>query len=280
MSLTLTQLAYEACRDIGCLRAGTTAVQATDLLADILSSANEMLDSWQIDELMLLSYPAQIFTLVNQLEQYQIGIGQTGNNFNAPRPTDIVDANVIINFSSTPTLRKVLAMWGKDEWARIPVRALTPGSQAPISAIPNGLYYDRGFSAGANPFGTINIWPAPQSQPQQLEIFTSQVLPFLAFADTTTAYSFPPGYQRCLRKNLAVEIWPMMWDRWKAHRLEGMQQPSESMIEHVKQQAIDSKALVMSYNAPDSLKFVDPAFRGVSNRPAWVYATGTNGGRI
>ena len=161
MSLNLTTLSYQACRDIGCLRAGTQAVQAPDLLSDIRDAANQMLDAWRIEYLMAFSYPASIFPLQSALEQYKIGPGQSPPNFNAQRPDDITEANVIINFAgSNPTVRKQLILWGKSEWASISVRATTPGSQAPISAIPNGLYYDSGYEQ-ANGIANINLWPAP-----------------------------------------------------------------------------------------------------------------------
>ena len=281
MSLNLTTLAYQACRDIGCLRAGTQAVQAADLLSDIRDSANQMLDAWRIEYLMAFSYPASIFPLQSMLEQYKIGPGQSPPNFNAQRPDDITEANVIINFAgSNPTVRKQLILWGKSEWASISVRATTPGSQAPISAIPNGLYYDSGYDEQTG-FATINLWPAPGGpQPMSLEIFTSQTMPFLSFVDLITVYAFPPAYERCIRKNLAIEILPLMWDRRKSLRIEGMQEPNLALVQLVMQQAVEAKAFIMMDNRPDAPPYVDPAFRGSGNKPSWNYGVGTNGGLV
>ena len=279
MSWTLTQLAYQSCRDLGCLRSGTQAVQSSDLLNDIKDAANQLLDAWRIDDLLAYAYPAAIYPLQNLLEQYQNGPGQVAPNFDAQRPTGIADANVIIAMASTPAIRKAISIWNKDEWASIPVRATPPGSVAPIGAIPIGMYYDGDFNE-AEGYGTINLWPAPQFQPQSLELFTTQTMPFLEFADLTTAYSFPPAYARMIRKNLAVEILPMMWDRWKAYRLEGFQQPAMELVNLVKEQAVESKAAVMSDNAPDACKIVDPMFKGATRRGGWVYATGSYNGRI
>lgn len=278
MSASLTTLAYQACRDLGCLRAGTVAVQSTDLLNDILASANQIIDADRIDEMMVFATPAQIFTLTTLLEQYKIGPTQIAPNFTAQRPTGIVDANVIINFSATPTVRKPLALWTVDEWAAITVRALTPAAVAPIGAIPDGLYYDNDFNE-TDGSATINLWPAPQYQPQQLEIFTTQTLPFNSFADLTTVYNFPPAYERYIRKAIADEIMPMMVMNWKAHRLEGLQAPSEQMWAKVHQQAIDAKAAVMSANAPDAIKNVQPMFRGAGQKGVFNYAVGTNSKR-
>jgi hypothetical protein len=281
MSLNLTKLAYQACRDIGSLRAGTQSVQAPDLLNDIQDAANQMLDAWRIEYLMAFSYPAFIFPLQQALEQYKIGPGQAPPNFDAQRPDIITEANVIINFAgSNPTVRKQLILWGKSEWASISVRATSPGSMAPISAIPNGLYYDNGYDE-ATGFATINIWPAPGGpQPMSLEFWSSETMPFLSFADLTTVYNFPPAYERCIRKNLAVEILPLMWDRRKSLRIEGMQEPNLALVELVKAQAIEAKSFIMMNNRPDPPPFCDPAFRGSGNKPSWNYGVGTNGGLV
>lgn len=281
MSLNLQKLAYQACRDIGCLRSGTQAVQAIDLLNDIQDSANQMLDAWRIEYLMAYCYPASIFGLQTNLEQYKIGPGQMPPNFDAQRPDIITEANVIINFTgSNPTVRKPLVIWSVSEWSSISVRAVPPGSMAPIAAIPNGLYYDNAYNE-TDGSATINIWPAPGGQnPMSLEVFSSQTMPFLSFPDLTTVFSFPPAYERCIRKNLAVEIKPMMWDRWKSFRQEGMQQPSMAMFELVQEQATEAKAFIMLNNRPDPPPFCDQAFRGADNKPSWNYGTGTNGGLV
>jgi hypothetical protein len=70
-----------------------------------------------------------------------------------------------------------------------------------------------------------------------------------------------------------------MWERWKSHRIEGFEAPAMAMVEAVQKQAIESKAAIMSDNAADPLKFVDPAFCGFSRRGAWNYGTGSNGRR-
>lgn len=276
MSFSLTDFAYQACRDIGCLRAGTSALQATDVLNDILTAANQLIDADRINELMAFAYPASIFPLQSLLEQYKIGPGQAPPNFNAQRPTGITEANVIIQMSATPQIRKPLALWNKTEYAQIRVRATPPGSTAPIGAIPDGIYYDNDFNE-ATGYATLNFWPAPQNTPQSVELFTTETLPFLSFADLTTPYNFPPAYARYMRKALACEIWPMMWDRWKAHRIEGLQAPSEAMIAKVERQYIEAKAAIMSDNAPDAVKWVDRAFVANERRGGWNYGIGSYG---
>lgn len=271
MSATLTQISYMALRDIGCLRPGQTT--STDVIADILESANQMIDSWTIDELMAYASPAQIFTLTASREQYQIGTGQASPNFNAMRPTGIVDANIILN-TVDPVVRTPLNLITVDEWARIAVRAATPGATAPVPAIPTMLYYDGDYNATSG-YATINLWPAPL-ETYQLEIFGPQTLPFTAFANSSTAYNFPPAYLKLLRKCLAVEIAPMMQIYNKLARIPNA--PQLAMLNLVIEEARKIKELVQSYNAPDSLRVCDRSFLGSGKRGGWNYALGTYGG--
>lgn len=268
MSVTLTVLGNDALVDIGVLVPGQTAT--TDLLNIILRYANRMIDQWRIDKLMALAYPVGIYPLTNLLEQYKIGPGQVSPNINATRPTGISDANVIIvPTGSAPTVRKPLTLWNKDEWSYIRVRATNPGDAAPIAAIPDGLYYDGDFNETSG-YATINLWPAPNFQVQSLEIWTQEALPFLAFADVTTAYSFPPGWELCFERCLAQELIAPL----KAYM------KFDVDLNQVRQYATIAKAEVMSDNAPDSVKYCEPAFRGSSNRRGgWVYGTGDYGRR-
>lgn len=276
MSTTLRKLAYQACRDLGCLRPGQT-ITGADVETDILEAANQMVDALTIDGLMAYSYPAAIFNLTANLEQYRIGSTQTSPNFAAARPTDITEANCIIN-SVNPVLRTPMRIIGKEEWARITIRAEDPGDTAPISAIPLVLYFDNGFDPTTG-YATINVWPAP-IESYELEIFTSLTMPFASFATVTTAVSFPPAYERMIRKCLAVEIAPMMQMNNKLARIPGMLPVSMAMLAKVEQQALEAKSAVQSANAPDALKSCDRMFLDNGRRSNWVYAYGAYRGEL
>ena len=63
MALNLTQLAYQALRDLGCLRPGQTT--SADVLADILAAANEVIDQWALERLFVLYGAAPGTTLTS-----------------------------------------------------------------------------------------------------------------------------------------------------------------------------------------------------------------------
>jgi hypothetical protein len=263
MSVTATQLIYRALRDIGCLRPGQTT--ATDVLNDGLTALNEHIDLDLLNPLMKYAFRPDIYNLQASLQVYNIGLGQAPPNFNASRPTDIQDANLILN-DVTPFVRLPLEVVNVDKWASIRVRNIP-------SAIPLALYYDKNFDPTGQ-FATINLWPGPLKT-YQLELFTSQQLQ--TFPDLTTALNWPPGYVLYLRKSLGVEIAPMMEIYSKLARLS---QPREALLTRVEAQAQKAKNEIESYNAPDPELKVDPAFCSANAKATpWNYSIGESAAR-
>jgi hypothetical protein len=250
--MTATQLIERALRDIGGLRAGQHT--SPDILADGLAQLNDMLDQWQLDRLMIYAILANQYPLVAGVQT--ITIGPVGAAITAPRPNQIENANIILN-TVNPVVRVPVDIINSDQWADIRVQSLP-------FAIPQKLYYDKGFNQ-PNGFGTLNLWPGPGAS-YLLELFTWQQLQ--QFADLTTNYTFPPGYSNCIRKNLAVAVAPMMKLNSK---------DANPLLQIVVAQAAESKAVLMSYNAPMPVLAVDPAFCGGGARSAFNYATGESG---
>lgn len=256
LSYSADQLIYAALRDLGVLRSGQGA--PTDLVNDCFESLQQLIDTWLIDQLLVYAYLADIYTLNGTQQSYTIG--PVGSDFTAPRPTEIQDANCILNTTS-PVVRTPIQIINVDQWANIRVRQLQP-------AIPLMLYYDKGFSA-ANGSGTINLWPGPQSS-YQLEIFTWQQL--TAFPDHTTVIKFPPAYANAIRKNLAVSVAPLctLYGKTNQH----VQQPLASLA-LIQEQARKALALIRSYNAQAPVLALDPAFTAVNDQGGFNYLIGT-----
>ena len=53
---------------------------------------------------------------------------------------------------------------------------------------------------------TISVWPIPDNSSCQLVLYTPTALS--QFADLTTAYTFPPGYEEAMRYQLALRLAP------------------------------------------------------------------------
>jgi hypothetical protein len=261
---SLSDFAYEALRDIGCLRPGQRT--STDVLNDIFSAGNEMFEAWKLDELLVNSEEISTFPLVAGQQIYTIGPTEVAPNFTGDRPTRIEFANIILGTVYPVVRQPVEILRDPAEWARIRLQII------PYS-IPQKLYYDGGYnSTGA---GMIYLWPGPQSN-YQLELYTWQQ--FAQFADLNTAYSFPPGYARLIRKALGVEIAPMMRMYAKVPGPGGIRSYDQAMLAMVQKQADDAREAVESYNAPEPAVVVDPAFTGSSRRGSFNYGTGDIGG--
>jgi hypothetical protein len=269
---SLTQIAYQALRDLGCLRPGQQT--SSDVLNDIETAANSMIDAWLLEKYLVYADAANQYTLGAGIQQYPIGptvppapyleaLFPNGYQFiQAPRPTRIDDCNVILN-TVTPVIRLQVAILNRDQWAAIAVQQLP-------DAIPLNIYYDQNFD-NTYGFGTLNIWPGPLTN-YGLELYTWQQIQ--SFPNLTTPLSFPPGYARMIQKNLAVEIAPMMTLYNKLGRVSWEVQ--ETMLARVEKQAAQAKEDVMSFNAPQLVIGCDSAF--LSRRgAAFNFATGLLG---
>jgi hypothetical protein len=238
-SYTCTQIIQDALYDLGVLRIGQLA--NADLLAAGQRAGNQMLDAMLLNRLLVFAIRPDIYTLT-AAQTYTIG--PAGADLTNPRPTQIEDANVLINTIS-PVIRKPLRIGNTAEWASYAVRVM-------LNLIPTFLYYDKNFDV-TNGWGSLNLWPGPVAG-YQLELFTWQQLQ--EFEDLTTSYKFPPGYARLMRKNLALEVAPMV---------KGYAKIDQPLLDLIARQARDAMGEVESYNAPEQLQQCDEMFLGSSS---------------
>jgi len=249
MSVTARQLIYQAIRDVCVLRAGQPA--PPDIENDCFTRLNQMIDAWLIDRFLVFAINATTYPLTVGQQQYQIGPGAA--DFNVARPTKIEDANIILN-TVNPVVRQPVSIIDFEQWSRIRVQVLP-------NAIPQVLYDDYNF-----PISTLNLWPGPQSG-YGLELFTW--IQLTKFADLNiTTYSFPPGYERMLRSNLAIEIVPSLRVYFKT---------PQPMVDAVARVAMQSKEELRSYNAPDPIVPVDEALLCGNRSGSWNWLTGQVG---
>jgi hypothetical protein len=150
-----------------------------------LGALNALLDSWSTEELLVYAYtPESALTLVAGQATYTMG---TSGNITT-RPMRIEKA--VIRDGSTDYPVRMLTL---DEYVRIT-------SKSTQATYPDSLYDDGGY-----PQRTITLFPVP-SAAKQLVLFTLRPLTQIATIDTTI--SLPPGYERALRFNLALDLAP------------------------------------------------------------------------
>lgn len=152
--------------------------------ADALVSLNALLSSWSNDGLTCYARVNESFSLVAGTASYTIGTGAT---FNTTRPLFIASAFI----RSGTTDYEIKEIITDEQYDSLPVKT--------TQSIPSVLNYTSSF-----PNGRIRLYETPSSN-YSLYITSEKEITALAITDTI---SFPPGWERALTYNLAVEINP------------------------------------------------------------------------
>jgi hypothetical protein len=103
-------------------------------------------------------------------------------------------------------------------------------------AHPEYLFYDAAF---ASSLGKIFLYPEPSSD---LDLFFNSWQQLQTFALISTTVALPPGYQRAIEFNLAIEL------------AGGAFQASAEVIKIAR----ESKAAIKGVNLPDTMMRLDP----------------------
>ena len=174
-----------AMRDIGALASGEDP--SSDETADVLEALNNLIDSWNTDGLTLYAESEVSHTLVANDGSYTIAA--SGADITATRPTSILRAYVRDSNIDYP-----VDVISKEAYDAIADKSTT-------STYPDYLYYEPSYANG-----TIKLWPVPAEANSLVMTVKTQLS---SFASAGTTFAMPPGYQRALQKNLAIEIAPM-----------------------------------------------------------------------
>ena len=135
------------------------------------------------------------------------------------RPVKIIHASLVLT-AATPNVDIPLELLDDDGWADVRVKALA-------STLPTKLYYSPDF-----PNGSIYLWPIPITV-NDLRLETRNMIS--RFADLTTDYDFPFGYEDALVCSLAEAAM--------------VSYPRPEMEDLVRRQAQAARALIASVNA-------------------------------
>lgn len=155
---------------------------------DALNALNAMIDSWSNEQLMIPNKVREVFPFVGSQGSYTMG---SSGNFNTTRPMKIETAILQLS-NQVPVTEIPMYIMTKDQWAGILVKQLT-------SNLPLYLYAEGTF-----PLDTINVWPVPVDNTNSLVLYSWK--PLTQLASTSVSTSLPPGYDRALRFNLAIEL--------------------------------------------------------------------------
>lgn len=172
-----------AARMLGIVRKGE-ALDA-DEAADGLVALNDMLASWSNNSLNIYARTLESLTLATSALSYTIGSGAT---LNTVRPVKIVSAVVRSGNIDYP-----VTFVTESEFESISLK--DTGGSGELWAT-----YDNAY-----PTATIRFYPKP-SAGDVLRLLSEK--PLTSFATTATAVDLPPGTNRALRSNLAIDMAP------------------------------------------------------------------------
>lgn len=154
-------------------------------LSDGLVSLNDLLSAWSNERLTVYQTVQETLSLVGGQASYDIGVGAT--SLNTSRPIKLESAFVRIYGVDYP-----LQILTREQYNEIADKATT-------GDIPTGIYLDPGY-----PESNLRLWPAPSGG----TLYIDSWKPLTAFSATSDTVTLPPGYERALRLNLAVDLMP------------------------------------------------------------------------
>jgi hypothetical protein len=194
-SVTATQVLTDAFQTLNVYQPGDTIATADSTTG--LRFLNLMLGQWAQQGLTIPAISSLTFALLSgkgsSTNPYTIG---TGGDLNTPRPPNqnsIVGAGLLLN-SSTPPVEIPRMLLTNDAYGEIRIKDLA-------GVLFTGVHYRPLF---AGDLGQIFLWPVPTDLTNNLVLYIKAAIS--TFADLTTSYSVPPGYDEALYLNLAKRI--------------------------------------------------------------------------
>ena len=166
-----------------------------DEAADALDALNALIQSWSNDSALITSRAWETFTLTGGQITYTMNIG---GDFNTTRPTHIITGYIRIGSIDYP-----LTVATDQAYNSITFKNLT--------GIPQFINYDNAY-----PTDNVRLYPAPSSA---YSIFILSEKPLSQITSLDTDIDLPPGWERALVYNLALELAP-----------EYNQKPDESIV--------------------------------------------------
>jgi hypothetical protein len=196
------------------------------LTQDCLTVLNQLIDAWALEDLVVYTMDRTVVPLQPGKQTYSVG---PGGDISMVRPVRISDVNWR-DESVHPALELPIRQMPRQEYHSLTIREMA-------STMPLRFYYEP-----ALPLGTLFLWPVPSGG--KMVVWTWH--PWLGNYILSQPLTFPPGYERFLVHNLAVDLG---------------QQPGARLTPQTVKIAEESKALVVSINVEAPLLGMPSIFR-------------------
>lgn len=180
---TSKDIVKQALRGIGVLESGEEP--SSEELNDSYEIATQMIEDWSNESLLIYGSTHESFAIntVGAANNYTIGTGAT---LNTARPLRILN----LRDRDSSGYESDIKIVGLNQWAGI--------SNRNSVARPNYAYYNPDY-----PNGTLYLDSIPEAGHTLKFVSYKQ---FTAFPALNTAVDYPPGYERCIRLNLEIEL--------------------------------------------------------------------------
>lgn len=231
---TPSSMILHALRLIGEKEVGASLDSAEQI--DYLADLNSMMDGWSIDRLMVYQLLQESQALTSGTGSYTIG---SGGAFSTTRPTRIVDPCFT---RDTSNYDRPLTLIDAESYGTIALKSTT-------GTYPEYLFYDQAYVAG---LGTLYLYPYPGAG---LTLYINSWKQLTQFASISETVVLPPGYQRAIEFNLAIEL------------AGGFTNVSSEVAKIAR----ESKAAISAFNSPIGVMRMDA---GVAGRRRWNINTG------
>ena len=220
---TAQDMVSYALEKIGAYAAGETLTAAD--LSRAMTVLNAMIDSWSNEALTTFAIKEQSLPLVVNQLTYELGPGGDLED----RPIRLIYGPGAAYLTDVNGNRYPVAVYPQDKWNEL-------WNLTQINAtIPSVIFYDPQY-----PVGILKVYPL-YAGGLGMTLYFDSYLKLSSFALPTTTVSLPPGYEKAIQDNLAIELWPFF-------------KPDGSMPgELLFRQAAESKANVKRSNTRENM---------------------------
>jgi len=182
---TAQDLIKGSLRLLGVIASGETP--SSSELSDGLSALSGMISSWSNDGFLVFKETIKGFDIPAGKSKYSVG---PGGDLNISWPVDIKSATYQTSIQEGEYLLDELNL---DQWADVNLKTLQ-------STLPSYYHLNKTY-----PMAELRLWPIP-SQAGRVNLYALTEL--CGYDALTDELCLPPGYERMLRYNLAVELAP------------------------------------------------------------------------
>lgn len=160
----------------------------TNDLNDALITLNEMLDTWNLQNLAVYGTAIESWPLTPGQADYNWGLTAGVGGFTSERPAILHDVTCTRGGFTTP-----VEIISQEQYNGISLKAIS-------SPLVERVMYVNSF-----PLGVLTCFPIPSEAVTLNMVVARQLAGPLTLSSTI---AMPPGYQKALRYNLAVDLWP------------------------------------------------------------------------